>query len=67
MSRGHQQNRRRSYGRRQHELHERRDRHDVVLVEDGDLRPVVDLDSAVERLGRLAFAPRAVTWAEGAA
>jgi len=38
-----------------------------MLVEDGQLRPVVDLDSAVERLGRLAFAPRAVTWAEGAA
>ena len=67
MSRGHQQNRRRSYGRRQHELHERRDRHDPMLVEETELRPVVDLDSAVERLGRLAFVPRAVTWAEGAA
>ncbi len=67
MSRGHQQNRRRSYGRRQHELHERRDRRDPMLVEEGELRPVVDLDSAVERFGRLAFVPLAVTWAEGAA
>jgi hypothetical protein len=64
VSRRHQQNRRRSYGRRQHELRERRERLDLLAPEDRDpADPVVD----VERSGVFVFLPPALRWAEGAA
>ncbi len=67
MSRRHQQSRRRSYGRRQHELHERRERRDPVLSENLELPGMLDLDTAANRLSRLAFGGRIVSWAEGVA
>ena len=56
MSRGHQAHRRRSYGRRQHELHERRVRREVwdgvqIDVEDVDDPEVLDIFDAI-RPGR---------------
>ena len=51
MSKRHQNNRRKSYGRRQHELHERRQRDHVPAVDEAgfdDLGPVGIVD-------RLAF------------
>jgi hypothetical protein len=56
MSKGHHAQRRRSYGRRQHELHERRVRHEVwdgwqVAVEDVDDAEVLDIFDAM-RPGR---------------
>lgn len=56
MSKRHQSSRRRSYGRRQHELHERFDRQPVaVMAEHAE-----DLDGSYEREVRfeLAAAPR---------
>ena len=52
MSKGHQASRRRHYGRRQHELHERRLRHEVwdgwqIAVEDVDDPEVLDLFDAM--------------------
>jgi hypothetical protein len=52
MSKGHQAHRRRSYGRRQHELHERRVRQEVwdgwqIGVEDVDDPDVLDLFDAL--------------------
>lgn len=67
MSRRHQQSRRRSYGRRQHELHERRERQDPILVQDLELPVMLDLDAAAERLSTLGFGAAIVRWAEGAA
>ncbi len=64
MSSRHQHSRRRSYGRRQHEVRERRERFDA-LAPDG-LEPLPDeiRDAAVTRV---VFLPRPVRWAEGAA
>ncbi len=67
MSRRHQQSRRRSYGRRQHELHERRERREPFAVEEREPALLLDLDAAAGRLGRLTFARPAAGWAEGAA
>lgn len=53
MSKRHQSSRRRTYGRRQHELHERRERIWAVLdeLEDGREANVVGADVAVRELG----------------
>lgn len=61
MSKGHQAHRRRSYGRRQHELHERRVRQEVwdgwqIGVEDVDDPDVLELFDA--------FRPRRASVAE---
>ncbi len=67
MSRRHQQSRRRSYGRRQHEVRERRERLESSLREEREDGIVVGIESAADRLGRLAFGPAGLAWAEGAA
>jgi hypothetical protein len=67
MSRRHQQSRRRSYGRRQHELHERRERNQPIVADTLESPVMLDLDAAAQRLSRLAFGNRTVQWAEGAA
>ncbi len=67
MSRRHQQSRRRSYGRRQHELRERRERLESVLRDEQEPAIVIGLESAADRLGRLAFGTARLGWAEGAA
>ncbi len=57
MSKRHQSNRRRTYGRRQHELHERRDRVWAVLdeLEDGREPQLAGADVAVRELGLPAY------------
>ena len=57
MSRGHHAQRRRSYGRRQHEIHERRLRHEIwdgvrIGVEDVDDPEVLELFDAMRPSGR---------------
>jgi hypothetical protein len=66
MSKGHHAQRRRSYGRRQHEIHERRLRREIweglpIAVEDIDDPEVLDLFDAMRPSGRGVFdvlAPR---------
>ncbi len=67
MSRRHQQSRRRSYGRRQHEVRERRDRLEELLHDERGFPMLVERDSAADRLARLAFGVTPLGWAEGAA
>ena len=67
MSGRHQQSRRRSYGRRQHEVRERRDRLEELLRDERGLPVLVERDSAADRLARLAFSSTPLGWAEGAA
>ena len=53
MSKRHQQNRRKSYGRRQHEMHERQERSHVVDQDPGswgdDGRPAMDAFAFLQR------------------
>jgi len=66
MSRGHQAHRRRSYGRRQHELHERRLRRETwdgfeVAIDEVDDAEVLDAFEALRPTGQRMFdllAPR---------
>ncbi len=67
MSRGHQQHRRRTYGRRQHELRERHDRLDAELVEERRAAVFLDLGPVPERIVGLAQTGRLLGWAEGLA
>ncbi len=70
MSTRHQQSRRRSYGRRQHELHERHERQirtPADEVEAFDEQALVPLDLGTQRLARLSFAAAPLSWAKGAA
>ncbi len=67
MSRGHQQHRRRTYGRRQHELRERHDRLDAELHEERRMGAFVDLGPMPERIVSLAYPGQLLGWAEGVA
>ena len=67
MSRRHQQNRRRSYGRRQHEVRERRERLESSLRDEPQPAFVAGIEAAADRLGRLAFVSAGLGWADGAA
>ncbi|MDA8201467.1 MAG: hypothetical protein M0Z49_01630 [Chloroflexi bacterium] len=74
MSSRHQQSRRRSYGRRQHELHERRGRETPLTDEQSGLArdPFEDLgepdlaELAAARFARFSFGSP-LDWAKGAA
>ena len=67
MSSRHQQSRRRSYGRRQHEVRERRDRLEDLLHDEQGVPVLMERDSAADRLARLAFTAAPLGWVEGAA
>jgi hypothetical protein len=60
MSKRHQSSRRRSYGRRQHELRERPDRHDSISIE--ELRAEPD-EAERDGFGFLDLKPRRLSFA----
>ncbi|MGC8634972.1 MAG: hypothetical protein ACP5VP_09965 [Candidatus Limnocylindrales bacterium] len=67
MSSRHQQNRRRAYGRRQHEVRERQERLESALREEVACSPLRTLEPSGDRLARMAFGRTPMGWAEGAA
>ncbi len=66
MSRRHQQQRRRSYGRRQHELHERRDRLGALRGDEREVAGMAEREPAPDQLARFTFGAALLGWAEGA-
>jgi hypothetical protein len=67
VSSRHQQNRRRAYGRRQHEVRERQERLESALRDECASPPLLAIESSGDRLARMTFGRTPLGWAEGAA